>query len=82
MDAYSRAVIQVVESVSPAVLSVCGREGEARMGTGSGFIVSPDGFAITNSHVVAGRSRLVAETSDGDPGLGLKMALTFRSESC
>ncbi|EAQ80085.1 S1C family serine protease [Blastopirellula marina] len=62
LDAYSQAVINVVESVSPAVVSVSGERG----GAGSGFLVTPDGYAITNSHVVAGRRRLFAETNDGD----------------
>ncbi len=66
LDAYSTAVIGVVDSVSPAVISVTGHGSEARMGSGSGFIITPDGYAVTNSHVVAGRSRLIAETHEGD----------------
>lgn len=62
LDAYSQAVIKVVDSVSPAVVSV---SGEGR-GAGSGFLITPDGFAITNSHVADGRSKLVAETTEGD----------------
>ncbi len=66
LDAYSRAVVHVVDTVTPAVISVTGRPGEREGGQGSGFIMTPDGFAITNSHVVAGRSRLSALTTDGD----------------
>jgi S1-C subfamily serine protease len=66
LDAYSTAVIEVVEKVSPASISVTGRGNEARGGSGSGFVIAPDGFAITNSHVVAGRHRLIAETNEGD----------------
>jgi S1-C subfamily serine protease len=76
LDAYSRAVIGVVESIGPAVIGLSGerhRAGEdggpgepARGGAGSGVLVSPDGFALTNSHVVAGRPRLLATTADGD----------------
>ena len=66
LDAYSTAVIGVVEAVVPAVISVTGRSDEPRMGSGSGFIITPDGFAVTNSHVVSGRTRLVAQTNEGD----------------
>lgn len=60
------AVIGVVEQVTPAVLSVMGRGRDSEQGSGSAFLVSADGYAVTNSHVVAGRSRLLAETSEGD----------------
>lgn len=66
LDAYSRAVIHVVDTVSPAVVSVTGQHGERNGGSGSGFLITPDGYALTNSHVVAGRNRLVAETHEGD----------------
>ncbi len=66
LDAYSQAVIHVVETVSPAVISVSGENGDGRGGSGSGFLVTPDGYAITNSHVVNDRSKLSAETTDGD----------------
>jgi S1-C subfamily serine protease len=66
LDAYSQAVIHVVETVSPAVVSITGRDTNGRGGSGSGFIVTPDGYAITNSHVVDGHARLEAETSEGD----------------
>jgi S1-C subfamily serine protease len=66
LDAYSQAVIHVVETVSPAVISVFGHNNDGRGGAGSGFIVTPDGFAITNSHVIDERPQLMAETADGD----------------
>src|SRR5438876_320694 len=66
LDAYSQAVIHVVETVSPAVISVTGRGADGRGGGGSGFIVTPDGYAITNSHVVDDRPKLQAETAEGD----------------
>jgi S1-C subfamily serine protease len=66
LDAYSQAVIHVVETVSPAVVSMFGQDAAGRGGAGSGFIVTPDGYAITNSHVIEGRPKLMAETADGD----------------
>ena len=66
LDAYSEAVIGVVERVSPAVISITGQGEEARGGAGSGFLITPDGYALTNSHVVNNRTRLAAETTDAD----------------
>ena len=75
LDAYSRAVVGVVDRVDPAVLSVetfgrgsapAGRRKEERpRGSGSGFIFTPDGFALTNSHVVRGALGLRAVLADG-----------------
>jgi len=66
LDAYSRAVVHVVESVSPAVIAVTGEKNDRSAGSGSGFLITPDGYAVTNSHVVASRTRLTGETLDGD----------------
>jgi S1-C subfamily serine protease len=71
LDAYSRAVIDVVEAVSPAVVRLDVRAGESapknarQGGTGSGVIVSPDGLVLTNSHVVGGAARIRAVTAEG-----------------
>ncbi len=71
LDAYSRSVIDVVETVSPAVVRLDVRpaeQGRARSrqgGTGSGVIVSPDGLVLTNSHVVGGAARIRATTAEG-----------------
>ncbi len=55
IDAYSRAVIDVVDRVGPAVVKIDIRTGSGRpAGTGSGVIVAPDGLVLTNSHVVNG----------------------------
>lgn len=66
LDAYSRAVVNVVDTVSPAVVSLTASADDHQGGQGSGFIISPDGFAITNSHVVSGRLRLTATIAEGD----------------
>jgi S1-C subfamily serine protease len=66
LDAYSRAVIAVVGKVGPAVISVSTRQGERPAGAGSGFLLTPDGYALTNSHVVHGRQKLQARTEEGD----------------
>ena len=66
LDAYSRAVVGVVQRVSPAVISVGSLPNEPQKGSGSGFVVSPDGLAITNSHVVASRDRVQVTTAEGD----------------
>lgn len=63
LDAYSQAVVQVVRQVGPAVLTI---SGEGRQGVGSGFVIAPDGFALTNSHVVQGQDRLKVTTEEGD----------------
>ena len=65
LDAYSQAVIGVVDSVSPAVIHVQGDRGESG-GSGSGFILTNNGIAITNHHVSGERVRLKVRTSDGD----------------
>ncbi len=66
LDAYSRAVISVVQTIGPAVVSVMGAKGDRESGMGSGFVLTPDGYALTNSHVVGGRQKLRAITADGD----------------
>src|SRR5689334_18471160 len=59
LDAYSQAVIQVVETVGPAVVGVM-RTGGQQSGIGSAFLIAPDGYALTNSHVAHASPRLVA----------------------
>jgi S1-C subfamily serine protease len=67
LDAYSRAVIDVVERVGPTVvrLDVMKSANERHGGTGSGVVVAPDGLVLTNSHVVGGAARVNVTTVDG-----------------
>src|SRR5580692_7861966 len=65
LDAYSQAVINVAQNAGPAVIAVAAR-GDQRGGMGSGFLVTPDGYAVTNSHVVHGRDSFTATTEEGD----------------
>jgi S1-C subfamily serine protease len=76
MDAYSRAIVGVVERVGPAVVQVgvakqvmaqspFGPTARMAEGAGSGVIFAPDGYILTNSHVVDGAQRIQVTLADG-----------------
>jgi S1-C subfamily serine protease len=72
LDAYSQSVVGAVKRVRPAVVHIAvTRPGEQRsrsrtqQGSGTGFLIAPDGYALTNSHVAGGASELVIHLHDG-----------------
>lgn len=66
LDPYSEAVSRAFERVGPAVASITATAKSRRAGgQGSGVLFTPDGYLLTNSHVVAGAEKLEASLADG-----------------
>ena len=74
LDAYSQTVIQVAQKVSDAVVQIkvsknkrarTNRRRRSPFGSGSGFIISSDGFIVTNSHVINGATQIKVALQDG-----------------
>jgi S1-C subfamily serine protease len=64
LDAFSRVVVHVAESLRPAVVHLEAKRGR-RGGSGSGILYTPDGFLLTNHHVVQGSERVRVRLTDG-----------------
>src|ERR1700677_4632362 len=75
LDSYSNTITRVVDKVGAAVVNIRvhkthrdsqpGQRGQEAGGSGSGFVIAPDGFILTNSHVVHGADKLEVTMADG-----------------
>src|SRR5260370_258377 len=66
LDPYSARVSRAFERVGPAVAHIAALDSERRpRGIGSGVVFTPDGYLLTNDHVIAGARQLSASLPDG-----------------
>jgi S1-C subfamily serine protease len=67
LDGFSETVVRVVDTIGPAVIGVrrTSRAHDLYDGAGSGVIISPDGYALTNNHVIRGAGRVEGILHDG-----------------
>lgn len=65
LDPYSERVAYAFDTVGPSVVHISAQGPNGRGGTGSGVLFTPDGYLLTNSHVVHGATRLSASLTDG-----------------
>src|SRR5689334_12450934 len=65
LDPYSARVAHAFDTVGPAVVHISAQGEDGPRGSGSGVLFTPDGYLVTNSHVVSGARRLTAGLTDG-----------------
>jgi S1-C subfamily serine protease len=65
LDTYSTAVTAAVRKIRPAVVHIAVTHEGGKGGSGSGFVVTPDGYILTNSHVVSKAKSLLVSLPDG-----------------